>query len=93
MGVRYLAISAACTVVSMIGLQCWTEISLEKFKADGLIGKNTLYSENANRIVELLLRSHATITLLAICVINAFVLLILSLKVLSLCCATLYLLI
>lgn len=80
MGVRYLAISAACTVISMIGLQCWTEISLEKFKADGLIGKNTLYSENANRIVELLLRSHATITLLAICVINAFVLLILSLK-------------
>uniref|UniRef100_A0A803LMJ2 RING-type domain-containing protein n=1 Tax=Chenopodium quinoa TaxID=63459 RepID=A0A803LMJ2_CHEQI len=80
MGVRYLAISAACTVVSMIGLQCWTEISLEKFKADGLIGSDTLYSENASHIIELLLRSHATITLLAICLINAFVLFILSIK-------------
>lgn len=81
MGVRYLAISAVCTVVSMIGLQCWTEISLDKFKADGLIGNDTLYSENASRIIELLLRSHATITLAAICVINAFVLFILSIKV------------
>lgn len=64
----------------MIGLQCWTEISLERFKADGLIGQNTFYSENASRMIELLLRSHATITLLAICVINAIVLFILSIK-------------
>ncbi|KAL2920456.1 E3 ubiquitin protein ligase RIN2 [Bienertia sinuspersici] len=80
MGGRYLAISAVCTVVSMIGLQCWTEITLERFKADGLIGNNSFYAENASRIVELLLRSHATITLLAICVINAIVLFILSIK-------------
>ena len=81
MGVRYLAVSAVCTMVSVIGLQCWAEISVEKFKADGLIGKDTLYSENASLIIELLLRSHAMITLLAICVINTFVLFILSLKV------------
>ncbi|XP_057546625.1 E3 ubiquitin protein ligase RIN2-like [Amaranthus tricolor] len=80
MGVRYLAVSAVCTMVSVIGLQCWAEISVEKFKADGLIGKDTLYSENASLIIELLLRSHAMITLLAICVINTFVLFILSLK-------------
>lgn len=80
MGVSYIAISAVCTVVSFIGLQCWTEMSLEKFKADGLISQNTLYSENASHIIELLLRSHATITLLAISIINGFVLLILCLK-------------
>jgi len=68
-------------VASLIGLQCWTEISLEKFKEDGLISRNTLYTDNASRIIELLLRSHATIMLLAISVINAFALLILCLKV------------
>lgn len=73
----------------MIGLQCWTEISLERFKADGLIGQNTFYSENASRLIELLLRSHATITLLALCVINAIVLFILSIKVNFLHCMTL----
>ncbi|XP_074281856.1 E3 ubiquitin protein ligase RIN2-like [Silene latifolia] len=80
MGVSYLAISAVCTVVSFIGLQCWAEISLDNFKSDGLIDRDTLYSENAYRIVELLLRSHTTITFLAVCVINVFVLVTLCLK-------------
>ncbi|KAK9724449.1 hypothetical protein RND81_05G072900 [Saponaria officinalis] len=80
MGVSYLAISAVCTVVSFIGLQCWTEISLDKFKSDGLIGKDALYSENGYHIVELLLHSHGTITLLAICVINVLALFTLCLK-------------
>ncbi|XP_074319587.1 E3 ubiquitin protein ligase RIN2-like [Silene latifolia] len=80
MGVSYLAISAVCTVVSFIGLQCWTEISVEKFKSDGLIGRDTLHSENASHIFELLLRSPATFTLLAISVINAFLLFSLCLK-------------
>ncbi|KAL9240382.1 hypothetical protein vseg_014608 [Gypsophila vaccaria] len=80
MGVNYLAISAVCTVVSFIGLQCWTEISLDKFKSDGLIGRETLYSENAYRVVELLLHSHGTVTLLVICVINSLALVTLCLK-------------
>lgn len=67
-------------MASLIGLQCWMEISLEKFKEDGLISRNTLYTDNASRIIALLLRSHATIMLLAISIINAFVLLILCLK-------------
>ncbi|GMH08789.1 hypothetical protein Nepgr_010629 [Nepenthes gracilis] len=70
------------TVLSLIGLQCWTEMSLEKFKLDGLISKGTIYSENVSHIIELLLRSHATITLLAVSVINVFVLIILCLKTL-----------
>ncbi|GAB4825927.1 E3 ubiquitin protein ligase rin2 [Ancistrocladus abbreviatus] len=82
MGVSYLAISSVCTVLSLIGLQCWTEISVEKFKSDGLIGKHTIYSENISDLIELLLRSHATVTLLAASVINAFILLILCLKTL-----------
>ncbi|KAK9665671.1 hypothetical protein RND81_14G127800 [Saponaria officinalis] len=80
MGVSYLVVSAVCTVVSFIGLRCWTEISLEKFKLGGLIGRDTLYIENASRIFELLLRSHATLTLVAISVINAFLLFSLCLK-------------
>ncbi|KAH9602354.1 hypothetical protein KSS87_020019 [Heliosperma pusillum] len=81
MGVSYLAVSAVCTVLSYIGLQCWTEISVEKFKSDGLIGRDTLHSEDASLIFELLLRSPATFTLLAICVINALLLFSLCLKV------------
>ncbi|KAL9237057.1 hypothetical protein vseg_011646 [Gypsophila vaccaria] len=80
MGVSYLVISAVCTVVSFVGLRFWTEISLEKFKLDGIIGKDTLYLEDASRIFELLLRSHAALTLLAISVINAYLLFALCLK-------------
>lgn len=90
MGVNFLAISAVCTVVSLIGLQCWTEISLEKFKVDGLNSRNTLYTENANHILELILHSHTTITLLVLSAVNVFVLLILALKTIffrrTICC-------
>ncbi|KAL8160304.1 hypothetical protein V2J09_001841 [Rumex salicifolius] len=82
MGVSYLVISSVSTVLSLIGLQCWTEISLENFKSDGLIGGNTIYTGNMTRIIELLLRSHVTISLLAVCVVNVYVLLLLSLKTL-----------
>ncbi|KAJ8448614.1 hypothetical protein Cgig2_010501 [Carnegiea gigantea] len=80
MGVNFLVISAVCTVISLIGMQCWTEISLEKFKVDRQLSTNTLYTDNANHIIELLLRSHTTITLLVLCVVNVLVLLIVSLK-------------
>jgi len=48
---------------------------------DRQLSINTLYTDNANHIIELLLRSHTTITLLVLCVVNVFGLLILSLKV------------
>lgn len=47
---------------------------------DRQLSTNTLYTDNANHIIELLLRSHTTITLLVLCVVNVLVLLILSLK-------------
>ncbi|GAB2283904.1 E3 ubiquitin protein ligase rin2 [Dionaea muscipula] len=82
MGANYLAISAISTVLSLIGLQCWTEMSLEKMKSDGLIGVGTIYSDNISSVIELLLHSHAMVTLLAFSVVNVFVLLILGLKTL-----------
>ncbi|EEF51551.1 protein binding protein, putative [Ricinus communis] len=80
MGAGYLAISAACTALSFVGLKCWTELSLEKLKSEGLISENFINPENANRALELLLGSYATIALLASFVFNAFILLNLSLK-------------
>lgn len=70
MGVSYLVISSVCTVFSVIGLQCWTEISLHRFRSDGLI----------NGFSKLLLLSHVTLILLAVCAVNIFALLVLSLK-------------
>lgn len=80
MAVSYLVISAVCTTLSIIGLQCWTEISLDNFKSEGLISGSSIYPEYTNSFIELFLRSHATVSLLAICIINVFVLLILCLK-------------
>ncbi|KAJ9140004.1 hypothetical protein P3X46_030692 [Hevea brasiliensis] len=80
MGVGYLAISAAFTALSFVGLQCWTELSVDKLKADGLISDNFISHENANRALELLLGSYATVALLANFVFNAFILINLCLK-------------
>ncbi|KAJ9164057.1 hypothetical protein P3X46_023674 [Hevea brasiliensis] len=80
MGVGFLAISAASTALSFVGLQCWTELSLDKLKSDGLIAKNFIGPENANRALELLLGSYATVVLLANFVFNAFILLNVCLK-------------
>ncbi|XP_022736048.1 E3 ubiquitin protein ligase RIN2-like isoform X1 [Durio zibethinus] len=80
MGVSYLAISALSTALSVIGLQFWTEFSLDKLQTDGLISENFIHTENANRAFELLLGSYATVALLANFVLNVFILLILSLK-------------
>lgn len=81
MGASYLKISAVCTVLSFVGLQFWSEFSLDKLQADGLIGEKLLHVENVNRALELLLGSYATVALLANFVLNVFVLLILCLKV------------
>lgn len=81
MAVRYVAISAFSTVLSFIGLQFWTESSLDVLKSDGLITENFIHSGNASRVIELLLGSYATIGLLTNFVLNVFVLLVLCLKV------------
>ncbi|XP_059666951.1 E3 ubiquitin protein ligase RIN2-like [Cornus florida] len=80
MGVSYLSISAVCTALSFVGLQCWTELSLEKLISDGLIGGISNYIQNADHALELLLGSYTTIALLANCALNVFILLILCLK-------------
>lgn len=80
MGVRYIAVSAASTVLSFVFLQFWTELSLDNLKSDGLIAENYIHSENASRVIELLSGSHATVGLLTNFVLNVFVLLVLCLK-------------
>lgn len=82
MGVGYLAISAVSTALSFVGLQCWTELSVDKLKSDGLIiSENFISLDNANRALELLLDSYATTGMLANFLFNAFILLNLCLKV------------
>lgn len=81
MGVSYLAISSVCTVLSFLGLQWWTEFSLDKLRTDGLIGENFIDLENANHALELFLGSYATVALLANFALNVYILLILCLKV------------
>ncbi|KHG00428.1 E3 ubiquitin protein ligase RIN2 [Gossypium arboreum] len=80
MAVSYLAISAASTALSFIGLQVWAEFSLDKLQNDGLISENFIHTENVDRALELLLGSYASLVLLANFVLNVFILLILSLK-------------
>lgn len=83
MGASYLSLSAACTVLSFVGLQCWTTVSLERLRSDGLVG-DTINAGDASHALNLLLGSYATIALVANFVLNVFVLLILSLKVIIL---------
>ncbi|GMP69921.1 hypothetical protein CsSME_00028997 [Camellia sinensis var. sinensis] len=82
MGASYLSISAVCTLLSFVGLQYWTELSLEKLKSDGLVGGHSVESVNARHALQLLFGSQATIALLANFALNVFVLLILGLKTL-----------
>ncbi|KAE9464996.1 hypothetical protein C3L33_03093, partial [Rhododendron williamsianum] len=81
MGVSYLSISAVCTLVSFVGLQYWTQLSLQKLTSDGLIGEDSMERGNMRYTLQLLLGSQATIALLATFSINVFILLILGLKV------------
>ncbi|XP_068634283.1 E3 ubiquitin protein ligase RIN2-like [Aristolochia californica] len=80
MGVSYLAASAVCTVLSLAGLQWWTNSELAKFQSDGSLGDNGLHSGNTTRALELLLGSYVTIGLLANFSINLFILVILCIK-------------
>ncbi|KAF5743597.1 RPM1 interacting protein 2 isoform 1 [Tripterygium wilfordii] len=80
MGVSYLAISAVSTVFSFVGLQYWSEFSLDKLQSNGLTSENLINLEKANHAFELLLGSYVTTALLANFMLNVFVLLILCLK-------------
>ncbi|KAI3800082.1 hypothetical protein L1987_35390 [Smallanthus sonchifolius] len=80
MGVGYLSVSAACTVLSFIGLQFWTELSYLKLKSDGLMDENLLHPGVASHVMELLLGSCTTVALVVNFVLNAFMLIVLSLK-------------
>ncbi|KAL0317637.1 UNVERIFIED_CONTAM: E3 ubiquitin protein ligase RIN2 [Sesamum angustifolium] len=80
MGVNFLSISVVCTVLSVVGLQYWTDMSLEKYKSDGLIVDDFINSEDASHAMELLLGSYTTLALVASFALNVFILIILSLK-------------
>ncbi|KAF5771260.1 putative chromatin regulator PHD family [Helianthus annuus] len=80
MGVGYLSISAACTVLSFIGLRYWTELSYVKLKSDGLMGENLLDPTVESHVMEVLLGSFTTIALMVNFVLNVFMFIILSLK-------------
>lgn len=80
MGIRYLPISLATTALSFVGLQVWTELFLDRLRADGIITKNVSLGDS-EKTLELLLSSYTTIALLASFVLNVYILLVLSLKV------------
>ncbi|KAJ7949503.1 E3 ubiquitin protein ligase RIN2 [Quillaja saponaria] len=79
MALRYIAISAVCTVLSFVGLQFWTELSVDKLEADVQIDEH-IHSGNISRLIELLFGSYATFGIVANFLINIFILLILCLK-------------
>jgi autocrine motility factor receptor len=80
MGVNYLSLSFVCTALSFAGLQYWTQISLEKFVSDELIGEDLIHSGNTSDALELLFGSYTTIALVACFVLNVFILVLLCLK-------------
>ncbi|CAJ2638523.1 E3 ubiquitin protein ligase rin2-like protein [Trifolium pratense] len=80
MALKFIAISAVSTVLSFVGLQFCTDLSLDKLKSDGLIGWNSIHLDNFNHDIELPLGLYTTIGLLTNCMINVFVLLNLCLK-------------
>ncbi|CAD5329001.1 putative chromatin regulator PHD family [Arabidopsis thaliana] len=81
MGIKYLPVSVASTALSFVGLQVWTELSLDRLRADGLIAKNISLGDSEHAL-ELLLGSYFTIALLTNFVLNVYILLVLSLKTL-----------
>ncbi|PSS32432.1 E3 ubiquitin protein like [Actinidia chinensis var. chinensis] len=80
MAVSCLSISAVCTVLSFVGLQYWTGLSLEKLTSDGVISQDSIEPGNAFNVLQLPSGSQATVALLANFALNVFLLLILSVK-------------
>lgn len=65
MGVNFLSISVVCTVVSLVGVQYWTETSLGKHESDVLIVNDIIDSENATHVLEFLFGSSMTLLLVS----------------------------
>ncbi|XP_051143166.1 E3 ubiquitin protein ligase RIN2 [Andrographis paniculata] len=80
MGVNLLSVSVVCTTLSLAGLLYWTELSLERYKSDGLIVDDFINLEDASRVLELLLGSYTTFVLVASFALNVVVMIILGLK-------------
>ncbi|XP_047325403.1 E3 ubiquitin protein ligase RIN2-like [Impatiens glandulifera] len=80
MGVRYLSFSAGSTLLSFVGLHYWITQLLQNLISDGLIRDESFDPRNIHHALELLLGSSTTIVLLANFGVNAFILLVLSLK-------------
>ncbi|XP_061371651.1 E3 ubiquitin protein ligase RIN2 [Gastrolobium bilobum] len=80
MALKFIAISAVSTLLSFVGLQFCTDLSLDKLKSDGLIGWNLIHLDNADHDIELPLGLYTTTFLLVNCMINVFILLSLCLK-------------
>lgn len=85
MGVNFLSISVVCTVLSLVGVQYWTEISLGKHQSNVLIVNDVINSENATHALELLFGSYTTLLLVSSLAFNAIILVILGLKVSFFC--------
>lgn len=81
MALKFIAISAVSTVLSFVGLQFCTDLSLDKLKSDGLVGWNSIHLDNVDQDAELPLGLYTTIGLFTNCLVNVFVLLNLCLKV------------
>lgn len=73
MSLRYVAVSAVCLALSVAGLQWWVF---------SFLSRNGLGLGDAGRAVELLLGSNVTIALLVNLAVNAYILLVLCLKML-----------
>ncbi|XP_048600132.1 E3 ubiquitin protein ligase RIN2-like isoform X1 [Brassica napus] len=82
MGINYLSVSVASTALSFVGLQVLTELSLDKLISNGMIAKKSISLTDSDHALDLLLASYFTIALLAIFVLNVYILLLLSLKTL-----------
>ena len=74
-------VAAFSTVASFVGLQWWVFSLVDGIKADGLIDGDDIHSENARRVLELVLGSNVTVALLVNFVLNVFALVVLCLKV------------
>ncbi|KAL1550363.1 E3 ubiquitin protein ligase rin2 [Salvia divinorum] len=80
MAVNFLSASVVCTILSLVGVQYWTEISLAKHRSDVLIVNDLINSENATHTLELLFGSYTTLMLVSSLAFNVIILVILGLK-------------
>lgn len=72
MSLHYIAVSAVCLALSVAGLQWWVL---------SFLSRNGLGLGEAGRAVDVLLGSNVTIALLVNLAVNAYILLVLCLKV------------